>query len=122
MPPDSTAIDQEGVLSAGLRIVAGGDASSPGWSPPGWARGPIRRVIAALEDGRFRYSLDNGAAIAVEVRVDRRARSARIDFSGTSPRRPNNFNAPAAVTKAAVVAGNVGLMETPGGGGYGPAG
>ncbi len=79
-------------------------------------------MIAALEDGRFRYPLDNGAAIAVEVRVDRRARSARIDFSGTSPRRPNNFNAPAAVTKAAVVAGNVGLVETPGGGGYGPAG
>jgi N-methylhydantoinase B/oxoprolinase/acetone carboxylase alpha subunit len=28
---------------------------------------------------------------------------ARIDFSGTSPQQPNNFNVPLAVTKAAVL-------------------
>jgi len=37
------------------------------------------------------------------VTVDRRARRARIDFTGTSPQRPNNFNAPSAVAKAAVL-------------------
>ena len=63
----------------------------------------VRRVITALRDGRFMLTLDNGAQIHVAVRVDRERRSARIDFSGTSPQQPNNFNAPRAITVAAVL-------------------
>ena len=47
--------------------------------------------------------MDDGALIAVSIEIDKERRRARIDFSGTSPQRPNNFNAPAAVCKAAVL-------------------
>jgi 5-oxoprolinase (ATP-hydrolysing) len=63
----------------------------------------VRRVITALTDGEFTLPLDNGASIVVRVRVDARQRSATIDFSGTSPQLPNNFNAPRAITTAAVL-------------------
>jgi 5-oxoprolinase (ATP-hydrolysing) len=63
----------------------------------------VRRVITALKDGAFTLELDNGARIAVEVTVDAAAREATIDFTGTSAQLPNNFNAPKAVTMAAVL-------------------
>ncbi|HEX8611165.1 MAG TPA: hydantoinase B/oxoprolinase family protein [Telluria sp.] len=63
----------------------------------------VRRVIGALKDGEFTTQLDNGAQIRVAIRVDRAARSATIDFSGTSPQLANNFNAPSAVCMAAVL-------------------
>jgi 5-oxoprolinase (ATP-hydrolysing) len=63
----------------------------------------VRRVIGALHDGRFVLPLDNGAEIRVAITVDRAARRARIDFTGTSAQQPNNFNAPHAVTTAAVL-------------------
>jgi 5-oxoprolinase (ATP-hydrolysing) len=63
----------------------------------------VRRVITALRDGRFMLPLDNGAQIHVAVRVDHERRSARIDFSGTSAQLPDNFNAPRAITVAAVL-------------------
>jgi 5-oxoprolinase (ATP-hydrolysing) len=47
--------------------------------------------------------LDDGSRIAVAVRIDRVARRARVDFSGTSPQQDGNFNAPLAITKAAVL-------------------
>jgi 5-oxoprolinase (ATP-hydrolysing) len=63
----------------------------------------VRRVIGALRDGECAYELDNGALIRVAVRVDRAARSAEIDFTGTSPQLPDNFNAPSSVAMAAVL-------------------
>src|SRR5690348_14932862 len=47
--------------------------------------------------------MDSGAVIRVAIGVDREARSATIDFSGTSEQQPTNFNAPSAVCKAAVL-------------------
>ncbi|HJV80273.1 hydantoinase B/oxoprolinase family protein [Noviherbaspirillum sp.] len=63
----------------------------------------VRRVITALKDGAYEYVLDNGAVIRVAIRVNQAERSAEIDFSGTSPQLPNNFNAPSAVCMAAVL-------------------
>jgi len=63
----------------------------------------VRRVITALRDGEFTLALDNGASIRVSVHVDARGRRARIDFSGTSAQQTNNFNAPRAITMAAVL-------------------
>jgi 5-oxoprolinase (ATP-hydrolysing) len=63
----------------------------------------VRRVLGALKDGHFEYEMDSGARIAVTIAVDRRRRSARIDFTGTSEQQPDNFNAPSAVCKAAVL-------------------
>jgi len=63
----------------------------------------VRRVITALSDGEFALTLDNGARICVAVSVDAARRAARIDFTGTSAQLPNNFNAPRAITVAAVL-------------------
>ncbi len=63
----------------------------------------VRRVITALRDGAYTLELDNGARIALEVTVHRERREATIDFTGTSAQLPNNFNAPRAVTTAAVL-------------------
>jgi 5-oxoprolinase (ATP-hydrolysing) len=63
----------------------------------------VRRVVGALSDGRFEYEMDSGAVIRVAITVDRSARSATIDFTGTSDQQPTNFNAPSAVCKAAVL-------------------
>jgi 5-oxoprolinase (ATP-hydrolysing) len=41
--------------------------------------------------------------IAVSIDVDAKARHARIDFGGTSPQQPTNFNAPSSITRAAVL-------------------
>ncbi|HMM52569.1 MAG TPA: hydantoinase B/oxoprolinase family protein [Burkholderiaceae bacterium] len=67
------------------------------------AEASVRRVIGALKDGAFELPLDNGAVIRVRITVDHAQRSARIDFSGTSAQQPDNFNAPHAVTMAAVL-------------------
>jgi 5-oxoprolinase (ATP-hydrolysing) len=63
----------------------------------------VRRVITALKDGAFELPLDNGSVIRVRVSVDTTRREAVIDFTGTSGQGPNNFNAPKAVTMAAVL-------------------
>jgi len=63
----------------------------------------VRRVITAMKDGSFLLKLDNGAQISVKVTVHAATREATIDFTGTSAQLPNNFNAPKAVTMAAVL-------------------
>jgi 5-oxoprolinase (ATP-hydrolysing) len=63
----------------------------------------VRRVITALRDGEYALELDNGAWIRVRLSVHTDRREATIDFSGTSGQLPNNFNAPKAVTMAAVL-------------------
>jgi len=155
MPPNSTSVDEEGVLFQGERIMRGGkfdDRRVSGIlrSGPYPARNPaqniadlraqiaacvkgadelkrlcsaqgrnvvaaymghvqnnaeeqVRRVIGALDDGAFEHEMDDGAIIRVSVTVDRAARSATIDFTGTSQQRPTNFNAPRSVTTAAVL-------------------
>ena len=63
----------------------------------------VRRVLDRLSDGSFTYEMDSGAKIAVSIRVDRAARAATIDFTGTSDQRNDNFNAPSAIAYAAVL-------------------
>lgn len=63
----------------------------------------VRRVIDVLSDGEFTYTTDNGTQIHLAITIDPTERSARIDFTGTSPQQDNNFNAPLAVCKAAVL-------------------
>jgi 5-oxoprolinase (ATP-hydrolysing) len=47
--------------------------------------------------------MDNGAQVEVRITVDRDARRAKIDFTGTSEQTGDNFNAPRAITRAAVL-------------------
>ena len=157
MPPDSTHIEEEGVLIDNFKLVDGSDgvlreaearalltgARYPARNPDqnmadlrakvaanqkgveelrkmvahfgldvvraymghvqDNAEEAVRRVISALKDGHFVNQLDNGARIEVAIRVDQAARSAEIDFTGTSGQLPNNFNAPSSVCMAAVL-------------------
>ncbi|MEE8352686.1 MAG: hydantoinase B/oxoprolinase family protein, partial [Rhodospirillales bacterium] len=63
----------------------------------------VRRVLDVLDNGSFALKMDNGAEIKVSISIDAKKRRASIDFTGTSAQTKNNFNAPAAVCKAAVL-------------------
>ncbi len=63
----------------------------------------VRRVLDQLSDGEFAYEIDQGSVIKVKITVDKAKREATVDFTGTSAQRPDNFNAPAPVTRAAVL-------------------
>ena len=63
----------------------------------------VRRVLDVLKDGAFTYPLDDGSQVSVSIRIDKAKRSAVVDFSESSPQQPNNFNAPAAVCRAATL-------------------
>jgi 5-oxoprolinase (ATP-hydrolysing) len=63
----------------------------------------VRRLLETLDGGEFECAMDQGCKIRVRITVDRNRRSAVVDFTGTSPQQPGNFNAPAAVCRAAVM-------------------
>ncbi|MFL5258498.1 MAG: hydantoinase B/oxoprolinase family protein, partial [Hyphomicrobiales bacterium] len=63
----------------------------------------VRRYIGALKDCEFSYEMDQGTVIRVRITVDHARRSALIDFAGTSPEQPTNFNAPGPISRAAVL-------------------
>lgn len=63
----------------------------------------VRRVLDRLADGSFTYEFDQGSKIVVRITVDKARREATVDFTGTSAQQPDNFNAPAPVTRAAVL-------------------
>ncbi len=67
------------------------------------AEASVRRVIGSLKDGQNTYPLDDGSQIAVSIRVDQTAGRAVIDFTGTSPQHPGNYNAPKAIATAVVL-------------------
>jgi len=63
----------------------------------------VRRVIDVLKDSSFEVEMDQGTKVCVSIRVDRQARRATVDFTGTSPAQDNNFNAPEPITRAAIL-------------------
>ncbi|HXY89543.1 MAG TPA: hydantoinase B/oxoprolinase family protein, partial [Xanthobacteraceae bacterium] len=63
----------------------------------------VRRVLDRLHDSEFSYEMDQGTVIKVRISVDKERREATVDFTGTSEQQPTNFNAPAPVTRAAVL-------------------
>ncbi|MEO7814308.1 MAG: hydantoinase B/oxoprolinase family protein [Sphingomicrobium sp.] len=63
----------------------------------------VRRLLGGLEDGDFTYAMDNGAQVQVAISIDRTARAATFDFTGTSPQLADNFNAPRSIVRAAAL-------------------
>ncbi|MFG1425403.1 hydantoinase B/oxoprolinase family protein [Roseixanthobacter glucoisosaccharinicivorans] len=63
----------------------------------------VRRVLDRLNDCEYSYEMDQGTVIKVKITVDKAARRATVDFTGSSPQQETNFNAPAPVTRAAVL-------------------
>ena len=67
------------------------------------AEAAVRQAITGLRDGAFACEMDNGAVVRVKVTVDATARSAVVDFTGTSDQLASNFNAPLSICRAAVL-------------------
>ena len=63
----------------------------------------IRNAIVNLKQGEYEYELDNGEFIRVNVKIDKENREAIIDFTGTAPKNPFNYNAPMAVCYAVIL-------------------
>ena len=68
----------------------------------------VRRAIVKLKDAEFVYPMDpdyDGEAreIRVKLTVDKAAREATVDFTGTTRQLPTNYNAPEPVMRAAVL-------------------
>ncbi|MDB5461520.1 MAG: 5-oxoprolinase, partial [Caulobacteraceae bacterium] len=63
----------------------------------------VRRMLKTVPDCAFAYEIDQGSTIRVRITVDREAGEATVDFTATSDQRPDNFNAPMPVTRAAVL-------------------
>ena len=63
----------------------------------------IRNAIVNLKQGEYEYELDNGEFIRVNVKIDKKKREAIIDFTGTAPKNPFNYNAPMAVCYAVIL-------------------
>ena len=63
----------------------------------------VRRVIDVMRSGEFELPMDVGSRIRVRITFDKARREATVDFTGTSEQRPNNFNAPSAVARSAVL-------------------
>jgi len=61
----------------------------------------VRRLLGRLDDGEFDYEMDNKAHIRVRITINKAARSAKFDFTGTSGQLPDNFNAPFSIVRAA---------------------
>ena len=67
------------------------------------AEGAVKRVLGALKNGHFKYEMDDGSVIEVTISIDNDEQTAVVDFTGTSPQRESNFNAPSSVARAAVM-------------------
>ncbi|MDO8533448.1 MAG: hydantoinase B/oxoprolinase family protein, partial [Xanthobacteraceae bacterium] len=63
----------------------------------------VRRVLDRLHDSEFSCKMDQGTVIKMKISVDKKRREATVDFTGTSAEQNTNFNAPAPVTRAAVL-------------------
>ncbi|MFC3691875.1 hydantoinase B/oxoprolinase family protein [Chenggangzhangella methanolivorans] len=63
----------------------------------------VARALTTLDDAEFAVEMDQGATIRMKITIDREARTAKVDFTGTSDQRGDNFNAPEPVTRAAVL-------------------
>jgi 5-oxoprolinase (ATP-hydrolysing) len=63
----------------------------------------VARVIATLKSSRFEVETDQGSLIKVAIKIDRKARKAIVDFTGTSAQTSDAFNAPEPITRACVL-------------------
>lgn len=63
----------------------------------------VCELLKELTDGYYEVFLDSGERIRARISLGEESRRLSIDFSGTSAQSTNNFNAPRAVARAAVL-------------------
>ncbi|WP_139324949.1 hydantoinase B/oxoprolinase family protein [[Limnothrix rosea] IAM M-220] len=67
------------------------------------AEAAVKKIIPTLKNGEFSLELDGGDRLSVSIQIDHKQEKITVDFTGTSPQSETNFNAPKAVTQAAVL-------------------
>jgi len=67
------------------------------------AAAAVQRVIAKLKTSRFEVETDQGSRIAVWIKVDKKKKTAIVEFTGTSAMQSDNFNAPEPIARACVL-------------------
>ena len=67
------------------------------------AAGAVRSLLGHLQEGSGMAALDGGEQVTVAISIAPDRRSARIDFTGSSGQSAGNFNAPAGISRAAVL-------------------
>jgi 5-oxoprolinase (ATP-hydrolysing) len=67
------------------------------------AEASVRRAVGRLKNGSARVPMDGGGEIVVTTTVDPAKGEAVLDFTGTSPQLPSNFNGPSAIVDAAAL-------------------
>ena len=67
------------------------------------AEASVRRAVGRLKNGSARVPMDGGGEIVVATTVDAEKGEAVLDFTGTSPVLPSNFNGPSAIVDAAAL-------------------
>jgi 5-oxoprolinase (ATP-hydrolysing) len=67
------------------------------------AKKAIKNVICNLKNGAYQTFMDNGSKIKLKISINKRAKKAIFDFTGTSKQTNDNFNAPKAVTRSAIL-------------------
>jgi len=65
------------------------------------AAAEVRSVISGFHAGHFIQEMDSGAKIS--VRIEPAGQHVKIDFTGTSGQRADNFNAPSSIVQAVVL-------------------
>ncbi len=63
----------------------------------------VRGVIAKLKNSSFEVETDQDSVIKVAITIDRDAKKATVDFTGTSAQTNTTFNAPEPITRACVL-------------------
>jgi len=63
----------------------------------------VRAVIGKLKNSRFAVETDQGSVIKVAITIDKTAKTATVDFTGTSAQTNATFNAPEPITRACVL-------------------
>ncbi len=67
------------------------------------AAASVRSALAGVVERAFTCRVDQSSAVQVSIGVNHERGEATVDFTGTSPQRADNLNAPPAVTRAAVM-------------------
>ena len=63
----------------------------------------IKSVLSKLNNGKYEMLMDNGSKIKLKITINKKLQNAIFDFTGSSNQTSNNFNAPRAVTRSAIL-------------------
>jgi 5-oxoprolinase (ATP-hydrolysing) len=63
----------------------------------------IKNALSKLKNGKYETLMDNGSKIKINISINKKTKNAIFDFTGSSNQTLDNFNAPKAVTRSAIL-------------------